>query len=266
VKTIALIAAAFLLASSVADAAQQRPPEYRLRWADEFNGNKLDTSKWRAEPRAGQVSVARGNLRLTASGKDAGSVRNGSVRSGDTRYLNSWKGKTGANKLFSGPGWMEFRVRTPDVAGVMGQMVLWTDWQQYPVDSVDRFIGEIDVAEARGHEPYAVWTSSHAWFYPEWTSPPIGFRQGAQSGIYRQRYHTYVVWWSADFVRIYVNGTLRHERQMVGDPAPVYGSPFAITMSCWVSATPNSWSSPKGVDWSRLPAHMDVDYVRYYAP
>jgi len=187
------------------------------------------------------------------------------VRSGDTLYLDWWKGRRGARKLFE-PGWLEVRVKASDVRGVMSEVVLWTDYQAIPSGTSDRFLGEIDLLEARGLEPTTAWSATHHIRYPNWQLPTINHSQGGPYRIVRQKFHTYTVHWSADFVRIYVDGRLRHERNMGGDPTRIFGYPMALTMGCWVATTNDGWAGARGVDYRRLPTQMEVDYVRYYAP
>ena len=268
-----LCAAAFLLLVSAGAAdAFERPTYYKLRWADEFS--KLDKKKWRCHE---QVAISKGSLRLTASGTFSANRRSGGCRSADTGHLNSWKGQTRKGEAYQGPtfapeGWLEFRMRTADVRGVMSEIVLWSNWLQIPDDSVDRWIAEIDIAEAKGHTPYEVWISTHAWRFPNWTTPKIDSLQNDTAPITRGRYATYVLHWSItgapeDFLRVYVNGYLRHERDLLTAPSEVFGAPLSITMGAWI---PNEgqWGAEEGVDWGRASkgAHMYVDWVRYYAP
>ena len=275
-RHLAAVAAFVLILTPNISAAVERPEHLVLKWQDKFSGDKLDNKKWRTGlAPSNQVKLRSGNLILTASGTSATDRRAGSVRSADTAHLNGWKGATRKGEKYQGPtfqseGWLEIRMKASDVRGVMSEIVLWTDYQAIPEDSVDRWVGEIDVAEAKGHKPHEVWVSTHSWFYPGWKAPPINGLQNDTAPITRQRYATYVLWWSVegapeDFLRVYVNGYLRHERDLSTAPIEVFGAPFSVTMSCWVVAH-GGWGGEQGVDWAKLPAEMQVDYVRFYGP
>jgi hypothetical protein len=248
-----------------------RPAGYKLRWSDEFS--KFDATKWRCQ---GQVAISKGALRLTASGTSPTHRKSGGCRSADNAYLNSWGVKaTRKGESYKGPtvqseGWLEIRMMAAPVRGVMSEIPLYSDWLQIPADSADRWVAEIDMPEVKGHKPYEAWVSTHARRWPNWTAPPIDSLQNNTAPITTQRYATYVLHWSVlgaptDFLRVYVNGYLRHTRDLSRAPWQVFAFPFSITMSCWVVAN-SGWGGEQGVDWARLPTSMYVDWVRFYTP
>ena len=188
-------------------------PGWQLFWHDEFDGTTLNTTNWTALNRQdqnnnekqyytpGQVSVANGNLQLTATNQPLGNklYRSGLITS---------------NALY-GQGRYEARIDLPTTNGMWP--AFWMNPNQVPWPQG----GEIDIMENKGSQPTLVssafhWQKdpgpccgAHQYVFHEYTATsggnPVNFTTG---------FHTYAVEWdkkpstSVNEIRYYVDGNL----------------------------------------------------------
>ncbi len=154
-RPVTYLLAAIALANSVSESRAQIPdlPGWQLFWHDEFDGTSLNTTNWTALTRqnqnnnekeyytTGQVTVANGNLQLTATNQPLG---NKQYRSG---LITS-------NMLF-GQGRIEARIDLPTTKGMWPAFWMNPNQVQWPTG------GEIDIMENKGSEPTITSSSFH---------------------------------------------------------------------------------------------------------
>lgn len=218
------------------------PGSWRQVFADEFNDNTLDSTKWNpnwfgcatcttppvngAESAAyapSQVSESGGSLHLTAAQKSA-------TVNGKTYQYTSGLVNTNGKAQFT-YGAFESRIYLP-AAGpdVANWPAFWTDGQNWPTD------GELDVMEG---------LSGQACYH---FHSPSGGPGGCASGNYTG-WHTFGAEWAPGSVKYYYDGV------KVGEiTSGITSSPMYVILNNAVYA-----SGP-----TVTPADMQVDYVRVW--
>jgi beta-glucanase (GH16 family) len=218
---------------------------WKLKFADEFNANKLDGSKWSTgwfgsgvtqavdtadelncyDPR--QVGVAGGELDITAIAKPE---RCGGVLQPYATGLINSDGKF--NFTY---GAYEARVWLPGSNGKIADWpAIWADGQNWPDD------GEIDVLEGLGGDP------CYAFHYAGGDASGCASIAGTTSG-----WHTYAADWEPGSLTFYYDGKRVSQTTTGVTKAPMY-----LILNLSVSNT----MAPPAV----VPATMRVDYVRVW--
>ncbi len=242
---------------------------WRLVWADEFDGDELDESKWSYQYGTGEseglhgwgnnewqhytdrqenIFVKDGKLHIVAQDEIYEesiftSARIRTINKGDWRY-----------------GKFEIRAKMPIGQGI------WPAIWMMPTDNVYggwAASGEIDIMEYLGHEPHRVHGTLHyGGAHPN--NVHTGTHYDLPSGTFHEDFHTFTLEWEYGEMRWYVNGehyqtqndwyTERHPF-----PAP-FDQKFHMILNVAV-----------GGNWPGYPDHttefpqeMIVDYVRVY--
>lgn len=226
--------------------------QWTLKFADEFDGNSLDLSKWRPNWLASsdtartqpvndlehacydpaQVRVAGGTLRMTAErvSPRAGCVlRNGSTASYATGLIQS-------NEHYRFTyGYVEARMLLPGSGNRPENWpAFWTNGQNWPRD------GEIDVMEVLGGEP--------RWHY-HWSGGDVGSDFDLVAP--KAGWHTFGALWEPGRITFYYDG-----RNVGSVTTGVTSSPHYMILSNALSST---ISGPITV-----PSTVQVDYVRHW--
>lgn len=241
----ALLAAIGLWAQPPLHAA---PPEgYELIWADEFDGGKLDESKWayRTDSRhwstqlAANVSVSNGHLVLTLKKEAAGG-----------------KAYTGAG-LISKPrfkyGYYEARFRVPPGAGWHTSFWLMRHGGGGNTETKGGR-QEIDICEQDSVDPAIYTVNLHDW---EGTHKSYGFKRVKTPDLAAD-FHTWGCEFTATRIRYYFDGKLVQEL----DATRLNHGEHNV----WLTSIASHLGGTKAVDDTRLPATAVFDYVRVYAP
>ena len=251
--------------------------DWNLVWSDEFNGASLDTNHWTFDVGNGYLSdgqwipgwgnneledytsrtqnvyVADGVLHLTAR-KEA---RAGfSYTSGRVKTLGLFSKKYGR---------FEFRAKLPQGQGYWPALWLLPDYPVFPRGQYGNWAasGEIDVMENRGSDPTVV--QGTIFYGGEWPGQGSSTQSYTlPSGGQATDFHTYLLEWSTNSLRWYVDGQL-YETQTswwssgAAYPAP-FDQPFYIIMNLAVGGdyggNPNAGTV--------FPGEVQVDYVRVY--
>jgi beta-glucanase (GH16 family) len=285
-RSIAALAFAVLLPSVV---HAQEP--WKLVWSDEFDGDRLDESRWTHAADCGgggnderqcyvvspqTVSVKDGVLRLTAikrrtqgaanpSAGPTGPMKTGDYASGKilTQGKASWR-----------YGRVEARARVPGGQGVWPAIWMMPERGAYGGWPKS---GEIDILETvnlgapcepceGGHENRVFGTIHFA---------------GDASGAHKQfggatpmpasadGFHVYAVEWSPEAIAWFVDGR-QYAQAKAADwkrtdqdagPAP-FDQPFHLILNLAFGGRWPEGANDKGVDEAALPATMEVDWVR----
>ncbi len=264
-----LIAFLILFALSPEALAQN----WRLTWADEFNGKANaapDSSKWdyqiggsgwgnnerqyHTSRRANSYLDGKGHLIIKAI-KEAYTGPDGVKRDYTSARLST-KGK-----FAQAYGKFEARIKLP-----YGQGIWPAFWMLGSnVDEKDvgwPRCGEIDIMENIGKEPSIIHGSLHGPGYSGAT-PLTGTYTLPKQKRFSDDFHTFAVEWEANAIRFYVDAQLYQTKTPNAAPTGgrwVFDHPFFIILNLAVGG-----NFPGNVDsTTRFPQVMMVDYVRVY--
>lgn len=242
-------------------------PQWKLVWSDEFDGKKLDYSKWEIEvnafgggnqeeqiytDRAKNVRVADGLLVIEAHKDNAGIA-------GTTRTYSSGRirSKNRGDWLY---GRFEFRAKLPAGQG------LWPAIWMLPTDEAYgtwAASGEIDILEFKGQEPKTAWGTLH--FGGQWPNNKFkGTQYHLPKGTFTEEFHEFALEWEEGVMRWYVDGVLYQTQKEWNSengkfPAP-FDQPFHLVLNLAVGGgfvgAPNA-ETP-------FPSRFEIDWVRVY--
>jgi beta-glucanase (GH16 family) len=252
--------------------SQERPKSagvWKLVWQDEFDGERLDSSKWNVLLREqskhaelqyylpDEVYVENGVLRIRSQLRSYGSQKYTSGRL-DTR-----------GKFSPTYGRFEIRAKLPGGRG------LWPAHWLYPqnrnwlmeyimMDAVEKgkeriipeerpWYSEIDIMEFLGHDRNVLYGTLHYCSFDGKKLSTSGTWRGKDD--YTQDFHIYALEWEPDSIRWYIDGQLLH--------STINGVPHAPHYLILNTAVGGTW--PGNPDSTTVfPQFHDIDYVRVY--
>lgn len=214
---------------------------YKMTWHDEFDGNKLDTTKWGYQygcfdpaqrsqvnytDSPENVSVQDGYLNLTARYSPTKTKWDGTqiprtCKDGSTVYdapftsgMITTKTKDG-KVLYAAPGtgfYAEARIKLPTAR---------SSWSSFWATGTDEKLGgwpgngEVDVFESKGYDPTYLMSNVHSprASNPKKTEQHQGMMHG-DTATSQSEFHTYGVLKSADAIEFYFDGQLTHRVKM----------------------------------------------------
>ena len=256
--------------SAIQKAPAELPGGWKLEWHDEFDGSKLDTSKWNYEEGVVRnrgssqaytkscVRVRGGMLHLISQAKKTPKKADKWPRNLKTQPFASGSITTRGVRTFSAPGRLEFRARIPKARGVWP--AIWTmhvNKYAWPAN------GEIDILEHISQEPDKVYSI---------------FRWGVKGGNrefkvvrttsipnYSADFHTYVLEWDEQYMRILIDEK-EVGRVNISDADYPNGdnplrTPCFIIMNTAIGG-PGTW--PESPAPAEYPVTFLIDYVRFY--
>lgn len=184
---------------------------WELDFSDEFSGSSVNTTKWNIDnstttraPRPGigilswfwkpaNVAISNGNLILKVTKESDTKMHCGSINSKD-KYMTTY-------------GYFEARIKIADAT--KGTHTAF--WLQGPnmsnVDGTGNDGAEIDIFES-------AWTSDftksviHIDGYTDGTAQ-ANTKQFNTPGLHNGNFHTWGMWWTYDFIKIYYDGVLK---------------------------------------------------------
>lgn len=239
------------------DAQGTSPSGYQLLWADDFDGNGLNTSLWTAantnvptnnslqDYLPQQVTVSGGKLVITSENIPSRGLpyRSGLVRSTAVQKYGRW----------------EIRAKLPTSTGMWPAIWLLPDalWPSQ---------GEIDIMENRGNEPTKTSSAFHFG-----TNPPyqhsflFAEKTRVHSGQwinFHNGFHRYAAEWDPDQIRFYVDDvhfwTLRDSSVNGFLTGPI--GPMRLIINTAIGG--NFLENPNASTiW---PQRFEIDYVRAY--
>jgi beta-glucanase (GH16 family) len=222
---------------------------WTLTFADEFDGQKLDSSKWTTHYFFPQII----NQELQAYIPDAFVLKDGvlhivaknepGVQDDKTQAYTSGV-MTTDGKFSQRYGYFEIRCKLARGQGFWPAFWLLADGDKWPP--------EIDIFENLGHESHMLHFTNH------WKDEQGKVQSNSQqtSGPdYTTAFHTVAIDWEPDHIIWYVDG---QEQCRVTDHIPMEKMYVLVNM-----AVGGTW--PKSPDASTpFPSSFDVDYVRVY--
>lgn len=231
-----------------------------LSWSDEFNGTKLDTSKWSYEIGTGSWGWGNNEKQYYTSNESNCSVNNGSLKItalkekyGNCEYTSSrirTKGKY--ETIF---GYIEARMALPSMSGIWPAFwMLGADIDSNPWPHC----GEIDIMEAINYNN-SIYSTLH-WNQGNQTNHASSGTSAIDVGD-RTEYHTYGFLWTETEMRFYHDDELHYVFDMT------------INSSLDVFKTNNFYflfNVAVGGNWpgfnigDNFPMTMSIDYLRVY--
>ena len=294
------IALAFGVAAGLAGsvrcgASDPAPAGWTLVWSDEFDGREIDRAKWDFDIGNGFYNYAadqwiggwgNGELQYYTREPENAFVKDGMLHlravkesvqgCGYTSARLRTRKRDGTTLFGKAYGRFEFRAKLPTGRGVWPALWMLPQDEKYGPWASS---GEIDVMEARGHEPAKVLGTLH--YGSRW---PVNVHSGSEyvlpGGGTIADFHVYALEWLPGEMRWQVDGRTfstqsfwwsssrtdgpngakpRGETDLNPWPAP-FDQPFQILMNVAVGG-----GFPGKPDASTaFPAEMVVDYVRVY--
>jgi len=239
---------------------------WELVWSDEFEGNAIDTKKWKFETGASgwgnaewqnytggkNASVSDGTLKITAR-KTGNGQKRGDYTSTRLNSRRSFK-----------YGRMEIRAKLPQHRGkglwpaiwMLGENIHTVGWPE---------CGELDIMEYVSYLPDTIHCAIHckAHNHADGTQVESGPVKLASA---EEQFHIYGLEWTETQLKFYTD-----------DPSNVkltYDRPKDFNAKNWPFDQPQffllniavggGWGGKQGVDDSIFPATMEVDFVRVY--
>jgi beta-glucanase (GH16 family) len=236
------------------------PQGWRPVWADEFNGNALDRSRWNLRNNEGRdvdrgcnvdspknTFVGGGNLTLRVLREPA------TCSSQSRQYTQSYLDTIGLASFTYGR--FEIRAKSPNQPE--GSTGLWPAFWLRPDDGGN---GEIDVTELPGG---AAWydksTAGIFWDYtPVKQDSRLALPGGGHPG---DGFHTYTTEWDATALKWYIDGKLVWTRDRT--TTPWYDQAFRKPYNLRLNFQVGGWLGDPD-EKTRFPSDFVVDYVRVY--
>ncbi|MGN7784172.1 glycoside hydrolase family 16 protein [Niabella sp. 22666] len=255
-RLLFLITLSLLSITSIAQTAPRK-----LVWSDEFNYKGLpDSTKWDYDFGSNN---GWGNNELQYYTKDK---KNARVEKGHL-IIEARKEKiekfnyTSARLVTKGKaswsqGRIEVRAKLP--AGRGSWPAIWMlaeNMKQWPDD------GEIDIMEHVGYDPGWVHGSIHSKKY----NHVIGTQKTAKTFVadFSKAFHVYSVEWDPKLLTVSIDG--KPFFSCSNEQKGYEYWPFDNKMSLLLNiAVGGNWGGQKGVDDTKFPLRMEVDYVRVY--
>ena len=250
-------------------------------WSDEFDGDQLDTTRWR--PESSRFGQATNTLQCYSPNNIA--VVDGSLQLQARRETVSCPNKVEEytsgmvrGNLPIGFGAVEIRAKMPPGAGFLP--ALW----MLPVEKLygsDGRSGEIDIAEVNTSKPDFAHGTVH-WRYPDcgWGCSRYGGKIHVDDPDPSEDFHTYRVEWEPGRITWYLDGLGYYELGDKGqykwssaaqqpDPASAtYPEPFTADNQMYLIlnlAVGGDWPGTPPPE-TPFPANLLIDYVRVYEP
>ncbi len=272
-NTIILLGTIFLLASckgkksesSTKNTESSHKDNYQLVWSDEFNYNGLpDSTKWiyDTEGNADGWGNHEGQY-YTKAKKENAWVEDDVLNIIALKEQKEGKEYTSA-RLNSKASWLhgkiEVRAKLPKGRGTWSAIWMMPEGWTYK-DGDWPNIGEIDIMEHVGHNLGTIHASAHSKDYQWQTNTQQ--TDTIQIPQVFEKFHSYVLEWSPEVMKAYVDDKLyfEYENEGLGKSKWPYVKPFYLILNVAVGG---AWGNVQGIDADAFPQSMQVDYVRIY--
>lgn len=235
---------------------------YQLVWNDEFDhAGSLNANDWTHEVKnSGWVNHELQNYvkETTPEGTWVTKVKDG------TLHIRAVKenGKVYSGRVYAKVkqgwkyGYIEASIKLPKGKGTWPAFwMMPVNFRSWPAD------GEIDIMEEVGYHPNYVSSSLHANAHVHSNGTQVTHEmlcKGAEG-----EFHTYAIKWTHKNITTYVDGKvqLSYDNRDKGRDDWPYDDPFYVILNL---AWGGDWGGAQGVDESKLPAEMEIDYVRVF--
>ena len=252
-----------LLLEKVAEKEQN--PNWKLVWVDEFNTTGLpDTTLWNYDTRGNtygwgnneaqwynvanlqNTQLSDGTLKIVArqeptSGKKYSSGRLTTKNKGDWKY-----------------GKIEVRAKLPSGNGTWPAIWMLSSDNTYGGWPKS---GEVDIMENVGYDPDSVHSTVHTQKYNHTKGTQVGKAITVKTAT--SQFHIYTTEWDENEIRSYVDGSLyfSFQKENSGFDAWPFDQPFHLILNLAIGG---GWGGKHGIDDSKFPHTLEVDYVRVF--
>jgi beta-glucanase (GH16 family) len=249
-----------LLTTGAGAAGTSQPPGWRLVWSDEFDGGRIDGSKW--------------NVDVRASGWVNHELQSYTSRAENARVENGHLVIEGRSDWYQGPQYSSGRLTSAGHASftygrveariqVPGGWGTWPAFWMMPDDFSRGWpaCGEIDIMEEVGFDQDSIHATTHSLAY-NWQSPNQRTTATNVAGV-TAGYHVYAIEWLPDRVDFFVDDRKYYTspNDNTGDDAWPFHKNFYVVLNLAIGG---DWGGARGVDPNIWPRQMLVDYVRVY--
>lgn len=238
---------------------------YELVWADEFEYSGLpDSTKWGYDTEGNEAGWGNQEAQhYTEANEKNAFVENGILHIVARKEKFEDKKFTSA-RLLSKADWkygrIEVKAKLPTGRGTWSAIWMMPGGWSYN-DGNWPNIGEIDIAEHVGYEIGVVHSTIHCKDYN-------GLKHNQKTAVISvpdvaANFHTYLLEWSPDGLKSFVDDSLYFEYQNegLGESSWPYNKPYHLILNIAVGG---AWGGMKGIDKNAFPQTMEVDYVRIY--
>lgn len=238
---------------------------WTMVWNDEFDKDGMvDTTKWSYDTEGNAWKWGNNEAQYyTANRKENAYVSDGTLKivakkeeMGDSKY-------TSARLITKGKGdWLygRFEIRAKLPTGLGTWPAIWmlsTDWEYggWPAS------GEIDIMENVGFDPDTIVASAHTKSYNHIMHTEKNARTECKTSY--SQFHTYALEWEASEYRVYVDDKhyFTYKNDGTGPDSWPFDKRFHLLLNVAIGGT---WGGMKGIDDTKFPHVMEVDYVRVY--
>lgn len=240
--------------------ASGKEPTYRLIWQENFDSKVLDTTQWSRIKRGVPAwrrhmstherlyDLKHGRIRLYC-------LRNTGWLKGDTARVVTGGITTEGKRHFSGYGKIEVKAR---ISGAQGCWpAIWMTSVKYMNDPA---WAEIDIMEYYNHDNHVVQTAHNT--YASVQKKQKENEHSVHSSVNPKKWNVYGVEILPDKLVFTLNGFPTYTYPKVKGKNIEYQFPYGVESFLRIDMQwGNSWLRTDEAD---LPAHMDIDWVKYY--
>lgn len=250
------------------------PEGYELVWSDEFDGTRLDRTKWGTKPlMAQQVDLKLYDDERAIRVED-GCVNLISGRESENMYYTNTSLTTADTMVFK-YGYLEMCAKVP--FGKPAHPSFWMQSSLYCAEEPD-VLAEIDILEHFATEEPYIQTGIHKWYRTDgkehFLCPELG-QQHFPSKLIAGDWHRYALLWTPDSLKFFVDGQKYHEIDITEQAN--FGDKNGSNMRCfhdYCYLIFNNYVMTKGFIHSneeksatpedKFPILYKIDYIRLY--
>jgi beta-glucanase (GH16 family) len=247
----------------------QEDARWNLIWRDEFDGEKLDYSKWEVEVNA--FGGGNDELQLYTDRKENVRVEDGSLViearkdrpgiQGTTRDYSSGRVRTKHRGDWK-YGKFEIRAKVPDGEGIWSAIWMMPTEERYGGWAAS---GEIDIAEVNGKSPQTLYTTiHHGGSWPN--NRQSGGKHALAKGKLSDDFHVYAIEWREGSIRWLLDGKQVHEEKDWTTSGGKFPAPFDREFHLILNLAVGGRFVGRPSAATAFPKRMVVDYVKVYAP
>ena len=238
---------------------------WTLVWNDEFDKDGMvDTTKWSYDTEGNAWKWGNNEAQhYTANRKENAYVDNGTLKIVALKEEMGGCQYTSARLITKGKGdWLygRFEIRAKLPTGLGTWPAIWmlptdSEYGGWPAS------GEIDIMENVGYDPDTIVASAHTKSYNHSIHTERNAKIECKTSY--TDFHTYVLEWEASEYRVYLDDTLFFtcKNDGAGTDSWPFDKRFHLLLNVAIGG---NWGGMKGIDDTKLPHTMEVDYVRVY--
>jgi beta-glucanase (GH16 family) len=234
--------------------------DYFLLWHDEFDGDKLDSTKW---------NITHGDFRVNNEDQRYTNGLNLEIKN-SCLVITARKEKCEGFEYTSGRvntrkkadftyGRIEICAKLPKGRGtwpalwMLGSTNIYGGWPK---------CGEIDIMEHVGYNENVI----NTWFHTGSKNHTINTQRGTRVFLDSActTFNVYAIEWFEDQIDVFINNVLIYSLKKEPTDTPMewpFDAPHHIILNLAIGGF---WGGSRGIDDSIFPCSLEVDYVRVY--